>query len=103
MGAHVHPVNNLRARLSDRPGMGRDTTDDTTRRPSVPEALDDELAAAVTEHVRIPADRLTFADRLRVLLEEYQSRGDRIQELEAEVDELEEQLTEARSDGIVRR
>lgn len=34
-------------RLSDRPDMGHDTTDDTTRRPNVPETLDDEFAAAV--------------------------------------------------------
>ena len=80
---------------------------DTTR-PNVPEELDERLAAATTEHVRIPADRLTFADRLEVLLEEYHDATERVESLESElerrdqrIDELEEALAEARSQGGV--
>jgi|APHM01.1.fsa_nt_gi hypothetical protein len=79
--------------------MPRDTVADDTTRPSVPEQLDERLADAVTEHVRIPGDRLTFADRLRVLLEEYDERGEQIDERGERIDEL-ERAVEARDEKI---
>jgi len=78
-----------------------DTTDRTIRRPSVPKDLDDELASAVTEHVRVPADRLTFADRVRILLDEYEKRGDdldELQDVEATNAALRDELAEAKAE-----
>ena len=67
-----------------------------------------ELADAVREHVRIPPDRLSVGDRIRVLLEEYQNATERVESLESElerrdqrIDELEKALAEARNQGGV--
>lgn len=56
-----------------------------TTRPQIPTELLDEINGLVTEHCRVPANRLTTADRLRILVEEYRS-------LQDEVEDLEEQL-----------
>lgn len=81
--------------------MPRDTTDRTVTRPNVEEQLDDRLADTVNPLVRIPGDRLTFGDRLEVLLDEYEERGEKIARQERKIEELEEQLAEERS-GVIR-
>lgn len=79
--------------------MPSDTTERTTTRPNVDEALDARLAETVNPLVRIPADRLTFAERLEILLDEYSTRGDEIGELEEQVVALRERLEEAEQGG----
>jgi len=84
--------------------MGKQRPDLTLTHPAVPESLDKRVADAVDKHVRIPARRFSFADRLRILLEEYEARGQTLEaqreRLESLTDQLEEtgQLTEAPSD-----
>ena len=65
-----------------------------------------ELADAVREHVRIPPDRLSVGDRIRVLLEEYHDATERVGSLENErerreqrIDQFEAQLAKARNQG----
>jgi chromosome segregation ATPase len=77
--------------------MPSDTTDDETTRPTIPIALADDVASEVTHHVRIPADRLTFAEQLQVLLEEYREVVNERNDLEAECSELRSELENARA------
>jgi hypothetical protein len=70
-------------------------------RPNVPEELDDRLADTVNDYARIPSDRLTFSDRLTILLEEYDNQAQQLVEKEKEITELERQLDEERS-GMIR-
>jgi len=65
-----------------------------------------ELADAVREHVRIPPNRLSVGDRIRVLLEEYHDATERVGSLENErerreqqIDQFEAQLAKARNQG----
>lgn len=70
-------------------------------RPEIPEALAGEIDDRVRSEVRVPPDRLTFADRLDILVEEYDERRDeaerlrdRVEELEATVEDLREKNRE---------
>lgn len=81
-----------------------------TMRPHLDAELAAEIDDAVRDHVRIPPDRLSVGDRIRVLLEEYHDATERVESLESELErrdqrigELEEQLAEARSQGGVLR
>jgi chromosome segregation ATPase len=67
-----------------------------------------ELADAVREHVRIPPNRLSVGDRIRVLLEEYHDATERDESLENErerrkqqIDQLEDQLAKPHNQGGV--
>lgn len=79
--------------------MPADTTERTTTRPNVSEELDDRLAEVVNPLVRIPGDRLTFGDRLEVLLDEYDQQQAELAQLEKKVERLEDQLADARNSG----
>jgi polyhydroxyalkanoate synthesis regulator phasin len=70
-------------------------------RPEIPEPLAGEIDDRVRSEVRVPPDRLTFADRLDILVEEYDERRDeaetlrdRVEELEATVEDLREKNRE---------
>jgi chromosome segregation ATPase len=72
-------------------------------RPEISEALAAEVDDRVRSEVRVPPDRLTFADRLDILVDEYDEREDevgalrdRVGELEAEVEELEATVEDLR-------
>lgn len=67
-----------------------------TMRPEISEALAGDVDDRVRSEVRVPPDRLTFADRVRILVEEYDERGEEIEALRDRVDELEAALDEAR-------
>lgn len=75
-----------------------------TIRPHLDAQLVAEIDDAVREHIRIPPDRLPVGDRVDVLLEEYHDLLERVESLEQDlerrdnqIDELEEELAEARS------
>lgn len=75
-----------------------------TIRPHLDAELVAEIDDAVREHIRIPPDRLPVGDRVDVLLEEYHDLVERVESLEQnlerrenQIDELEEELAEARS------
>jgi chaperonin cofactor prefoldin len=75
-----------------------------TIRPHLDAELVAEIDDVVREHIRIPPDRLPVGDRLGVLLEEYQDLVDRVESLEgkverqeAQIDELQENLADARA------
>jgi predicted nuclease with TOPRIM domain len=67
-----------------------------TMRPEISEALAGDVDDRVRSEVRVPPDRLTFADRVRVLVEEYDERGEEIEALRDRVDDLEAALDDAR-------
>jgi len=65
-------------------------------RPEIPADLAGDVDDRVRSEVRVPPDRLTFADRVRILVEEYDASVDRADHLEARVEDLEAALDEAR-------
>jgi hypothetical protein len=71
-----------------------DTTSRTTTRPNVSVELDERLSQTTTPLVRVPADRLTFGDRLRVLLDEYDEKTDECDRLRDETEQLRERVGE---------
>lgn len=69
-----------------------------------------EIDDAIRDHVRIPPNRLSLGDRIRVLVEGYrdttesvESLGSEVTRREQQIGELEEQLAEARNQGGVLR
>lgn len=74
--------------------MSDDTTDRTVTRPSVEQEVVDRVDEQVNPHVRIPSDRLTFAERVGVLLDEYENRGEQIEELNERIEALEDKIDE---------
>jgi polyhydroxyalkanoate synthesis regulator phasin len=65
-------------------------------RPEISEELAAEVDDRVRSEVRVPPDRLTFQDRVRILLEEYDEASASVDELRERVEELEAELEEER-------
>jgi chromosome segregation ATPase len=63
-------------------------------RPNISEDLAAEVDDAVRAEIRVPPSRLTFDDRVRVLLEEYHDADERAGALEERVAELEDTVEE---------
>lgn len=68
-------------------------------RPTIAQDLVDEITREVGRHVRIPADRLTVAERLEVLIEEYERREAELAEAEETIADLRAEL-EAREERV---
>jgi len=50
-------------------------------RPTVPDELVTAVNDAIRAETRVPPDRLEFSTRLEILLDEYDTRGERVNEL----------------------
>lgn len=66
--------------------------------PQLDEFLVEELTATVNQETRVPADRLTFGERVEVLLEMYQDRGDTIDEYDDTVERYKHRIQELRDE-----
>lgn len=65
-------------------------------RPEISDQLAAEVDDAVRGKVRVPPDRLTFADRVRILAEEYDDRVDEVEELRARLESVKSDLADER-------
>lgn len=71
---------------------------DGTMRPQLDEDLVEELTQTVNQETTVPADRLTFGERVEALLEMYRERGDTIDEYDDTVDQYKQRIRELRGE-----
>lgn len=68
-------------------------------RPQLDEDLVEEVTAIANSETKIPADRLTFGERVEVLLEMYRERGDTIGEYEDTVERYKHRIRELQEEA----